>query len=88
LETIPFGGLSGYFDFDLEVIACALSLGLKVGELAIPTCYADEDSHLNPWIYGLKALRMTLRYRNGYYARLLSRAGGQKKVPRIPTVPT
>lgn len=67
LRNIPFERLSPYFDFDLEVIASASALGLKVGELGIPTRYAGEKSHLNPIRYGLRALLVMLRYRMGYY---------------------
>ena len=66
-STIPFDQLSTYFDFDLEVIASARARGLVVDELGIPTRYADEDSHLNPIWYGLRCLRVILRYRMGAY---------------------
>jgi glycosyltransferase involved in cell wall biosynthesis len=67
LRNIPFERLSGYFDFDLEVIACARALGLKVEELGIPTRYAGEKSHLNPVRYGFRALRVMAKYRLGHY---------------------
>ena len=67
LDAIPFEQLSYYFDFDLEVIACARARGLQVAELGIPTRYADERSHLNPIWYGLRCLRVLLRYRLGRY---------------------
>jgi glycosyltransferase involved in cell wall biosynthesis len=67
LESIPLSGLSDYFDFDLEFIACACARGLRVAELGIPTRYAGEQSHLNPIRYGLRCLRVMLRYRLGRY---------------------
>lgn len=67
VEQIPFDTLSTYFDFDLEVIASARALGLRVDELAIPTRYADEESHLNPIWYGLRCLRVMVCYRLGRY---------------------
>ncbi len=67
LRSIPFEKLSGYFDFDLEVIATARALGLHISELGIPTRYADEKSHLNPIRYGLRTLRVMARYRLGRY---------------------
>jgi glycosyltransferase involved in cell wall biosynthesis len=67
LKTIPFEKLSGYFDFDLEVIATARALGLKLAELGIPTRYAGEKSYLNPFKYGLRVLRVTVKYRLGAY---------------------
>ncbi|MDH3686835.1 MAG: glycosyltransferase family 2 protein [Myxococcales bacterium] len=67
VEQIPFDRLSTYFDFDLEVIASARARGLTVAEQGIPTRYADEESHLNPIWYGLRCLRVMLRYRLGAY---------------------
>jgi glycosyltransferase involved in cell wall biosynthesis len=66
-EQIPFDRLSYYFDFDLEVIASARARGLHVDELGIPTHYGEEESHLNPILYGLRCLRVMLRYRLGRY---------------------
>jgi glycosyltransferase involved in cell wall biosynthesis len=67
VEQIPFETLSYYFDFDLEVIASARARGLKVDEQGIPTHYGDEESHLNPIVYGFRCLRVMLRYRLGRY---------------------
>lgn len=71
LEAIPFTGLSESFDFDLEMLVCARILGLKIAEVAIPTIYADEVSHLKPVAYGLDVLRVVRRFRRGEYAALL-----------------
>ena len=70
VETLPVDRLSGYFDFDMEVLACALAAGLRVGELPIPAHYGTERSHLNPWWYGLRVLWVAARFRAGYYRRL------------------
>ena len=67
VEQIPFEKLSYYFDFDLEVIASARARGLVVDELGIQAHYGDEESHLNPVVYGLRCLRVMLRYRLGRY---------------------
>jgi glycosyltransferase involved in cell wall biosynthesis len=67
LHGIPFEKLSGYFDFDLEVIATARAMGLSIAERGIPTRYAGEKSHLNPVLYGLRVLRVMARYRMGRY---------------------
>lgn len=75
METIPFGRLSGSFDFDLEMIVAARVLGLRIEEIAIPTIYAGEKSHLNPLAYGLDVLKITARYRRGHYHRLLGVSG-------------
>jgi glycosyltransferase involved in cell wall biosynthesis len=68
LRSIPFERLSGYFDFDLEVIASARAAGLHISELGIPTRYADEKSYLNPIRYGFRVLRVMIRYKLGKYA--------------------
>ena len=65
---LPFSNLSDSFDFDLEVIASARAHGLSVGEAPIPTHYGDEISHLNPFTYGLRVLRVMWNYRRGRYA--------------------
>ena len=65
---LPFSNLSDSFDFDLEVIASAQAHGLFVGEAPIPTHYGDEVSHLNPFTYGLRVLRVMWNYRRGRYA--------------------
>ena len=67
LLTVPIDRLSGYFDFDLEFIAWASGKGLVVDELAIPTRYAGEVSHLNPIWYGLRTLGVMGRYVTGRY---------------------
>ena len=71
LDAIPFARLSGSFDLDLEAIACARAAGLAVGEVPIPTRYAGEKSHLRPVAYGLRCLRVAVRYRAGRYHRLV-----------------
>ncbi|MEK7393696.1 MAG: glycosyltransferase family 2 protein [Fibrobacterota bacterium] len=70
LEAIPFDKLGTSFDFDLQAIACACAQRLAVGEESIPTRYADEVSHLNPFTYGLRVLRVLRRYRRGDFHRL------------------
>jgi glycosyltransferase involved in cell wall biosynthesis len=67
LSEIPFERLSSSFDFDLEVIASARARNLKIEELAIPTHYGQETSYLNPITYGLRVLRVLLRYARGFY---------------------
>jgi hypothetical protein len=76
LDRVPFEALSDGFDFDLEVIAASRALGLGVGEVPVPTQYADEVSHLNPAAYGLNALRVVARYSTGRYSRLARRVAG------------
>jgi glycosyltransferase involved in cell wall biosynthesis len=68
LASLPFANFSDSFDFDLEVIAAACAHGFRVAEAPVPTHYGDEVSHLNPISYGLRVLRVLLKYRRGRYA--------------------
>ncbi len=67
METIPWEKLSNSFDFDLEMIVLARVKGLRIAEVAIPTIYAGEKSHLNPVKYGLDVLSVILDYKRGKY---------------------
>jgi len=67
LNSISIGNLSSSFDFDLEMIATAKSLNLKIGEHPIPTHYADEVSYLNPITYGFRVLGVMWNYMQGHY---------------------
>lgn len=71
LESVPYGRLSTSFDFDLEMLVLGHVGGFSIHEVAIPTIYADEDSHLNPVTYGLRVLRVVGRHLSGHYRRLL-----------------
>ncbi len=71
LEKIAYRRFSDSFDFDLEMIVAARVLGLRLTEVAIPTHYGDEVSHLNPVRYGLDVLKVIRQYRGGHYHRLL-----------------
>jgi len=70
LASIPFAKLSGYFDFDLEMIVLAKMKGLRIAEVAIPTIYAGEKSHLNPIAYGFDVLSVVWAYKRGKYRAL------------------
>ena len=74
LDLVPFERLSDGFDFDLEAIAASRALGLRIGEVPIPTHYGDEVSHLSPVPYGLRALWVVAKYLAGGYARLVAPA--------------
>lgn len=67
LEAAPFNKLSDSFDFDLEMIVMAKVKGLRIREVAIPTIYAGEVSHLNPVRYGLDVLGIVWDYKRGKY---------------------
>lgn len=69
LRRIPFYKFSKSFDFDLECIASARANNLAIGELPIPTRYADEISYLNPLLYGFRVLWILAKYRLGFYRR-------------------
>ena len=67
ITEIPFLKLSNSFDIDIEIIASARKLGLNIGEIGIPTRYANEVSYLNSMTYGLRVLRVLFRYTREYY---------------------
>lgn len=69
LQALPLHRMSRSFDFDLEAIASARSLGFPVGELPIPTRYADEVSYLKPLRYGFRVLWVLVKYTMGYYKK-------------------
>jgi glycosyltransferase involved in cell wall biosynthesis len=69
LHEIPLSGLSDSFDFDLEVIASARALGLRLGEVPVATHYGDEVSHLRSIPYGLRCLRVMFNHLRGAYPR-------------------
>jgi len=75
IDTLNFNALSRSFDFDLEVIASVRAAGCAVGELPIPTRYADEVSYLNPITYGLQVLGVLVKYVAGTYSTTLTCAG-------------
>lgn len=61
LDTVEIDKLSASFDIDLELIALADASEFAVGEIPIPTRYAEEKSNLNVIPYGLRVLRQTFR---------------------------
>ena len=74
LEEVPFGMLSDSYDIDIEMMICGRLRGLGIKEVAIPTIYAGEVSHLRPVRYGLDVLKIVRKYRLGYYHLLLRTA--------------
>lgn len=70
MAAIPYRRLSDSFDFDLEMIVMARVKGLRIAEIAIPTIYADEVSHLKPIQYGFRVLGVVRDYKRGKYHRL------------------
>jgi glycosyltransferase involved in cell wall biosynthesis len=70
MMAVPFQKLSDSFDFDLEMIVMAKVKGLRIREIAIPTIYADEVSHLRPVQYGMRVLKVVRDYKLGRYGSL------------------
>ena len=70
IAAIPFESLSDSFDFDLEMIVMARIRNLRIVEIAIPTIYAGEASHLKPIQYGMRVLGIVRNYKRGKYDRL------------------
>jgi glycosyltransferase involved in cell wall biosynthesis len=65
LETIPYRLNSNDFVFDQELVAQAVAVGMRIGEIAVPTRYFDEASSVNfrrSVVYGLSTLRVVLRF--------------------------
>jgi glycosyltransferase involved in cell wall biosynthesis len=67
LTAIPFTKLSDTFHFDGEMLFMAAKRGMRIKEIAIPTRYADEVSHLNPVTYGFNVLGIIAKYKLGHY---------------------
>ena len=67
LRRVPWRDFSDSFDFDLEMIAAAKAHARPIVEVPIPTHYGDEVSHLRSIPYGLRVLRVVLRYLRGHY---------------------
>ena len=67
IQTIPWENLSASFDFDLEMIVLARVKGLRIAEIAIPTIYAGEKSHVRPIKYGFDVLSVIRDYKRGKY---------------------
>lgn len=67
LTSIPFLRLSDTFHFDGEMLFMAAKRGMRIKEIAIPTRYADEKSHLNQIAYGFNVLWIMWKYMRGDY---------------------
>jgi glycosyltransferase involved in cell wall biosynthesis len=70
LVTIPYRKLGDSFHFDLQMLVMARVKGLRIRQVAIPTIYAGEVSHLNPIKYGFDVLSVIAGFRSGKYHRL------------------
>ena len=63
LRRIPFQLNSNVFHFDTEIILQLLISGQRIQELAIPTYYGEEISHVNGIVYAKDALLACLKAR-------------------------
>jgi glycosyltransferase involved in cell wall biosynthesis len=65
LETIPYRLNSDDFVFDQELVAQAVAVHMRVGEIGVPTRYFEEASSVNfrrSVVYGLSTLKVVLRF--------------------------
>ncbi|MBI4894365.1 MAG: glycosyltransferase family 2 protein [Candidatus Aenigmarchaeota archaeon] len=69
LTKIPFEKLAdiyhshkGTCHYDGEMILISNRMGLRIKEVPIPTIYAGEISHVNPYTYGFEVLQVIIRY--------------------------
>ena len=51
------------FEFEVEMIARCIALGLPIGWVPIRTIYAGEPSHIRPWRHFTEFVRVTRRAR-------------------------
>lgn len=66
LEALPLEANSDDFVFDNQILAQAVLIGARIGEISCPTRYFPEASSINfrrSAIYGLGVLRTSLEYR-------------------------
>ena len=63
LKKIKFKKNTNKFHFDTEIIIQFLNKKFTIKEVAMPTHYGDEISHLKSIPYGLNIVRSTLLYR-------------------------
>jgi glycosyltransferase involved in cell wall biosynthesis len=66
LEALPLERNSDDFVFDNQMLAQAVLIGARIGEISCPTRYFEEASSINfrrSAIYGLGVLRTSVQYR-------------------------
>ena len=66
LEKLPLERCSDDFVFDNQMLAQAIHLGFRIGEISCPTKYFPEASSINlrrSVVYGLGVLQTSVRYR-------------------------
>ena len=97
LAAIPFQRNSDDFVFDNQIIAQALAVGARIGELSCPTRYQADSSSINLMSsvrYGLGVLRTCAEYRlhrsgvRRYSYLDIDRAAHLSILPRLPARPS
>ena len=93
LLALPLEENSDDFVFDNQILAQAVLIGARIGEISCPTRYFAEASSINfrrSAIYGLGVLRTSLEYRlakwgvaRAKYLRFSAREFGPKEAPVV-----
>lgn len=93
LLALPLEENSDDFVFDNQILAQAVLIGARIGEISCPTRYFAEASSINfrrSSIYGLGVLRTSLEYRlakwgwaRAKYLRFSAREFGHKEAPMV-----
>lgn len=91
LEALPLEANSDDFVFDNQILAQAVLIGARIGEISCPTRYFAEASSINfrrSAIYGLGVLRTSLEYRlatwglpRARYLRFPAHEFGRREMP-------
>jgi glycosyltransferase involved in cell wall biosynthesis len=91
LMALPLEENSDDFVFDNQIMAQAVLIGARIGEISCPTRYFPEASSINfrrSAIYGMGVLRTSLEYRlakwglaNAHYLRFPAREFGKRETP-------
>jgi len=66
LASLPLARNSDDFVFDNQIVAQAILLGARIGEISCPARYFPEASSINFWrssVYGLGVIKTTIQYR-------------------------
>jgi len=66
LKKLELGSLSNGFRFDTQIILELLGAKQRISEIAIPTFYGDEVSHVNGLEYAREIIWDTIRHRVKY----------------------
>jgi hypothetical protein len=59
LMTALLDSTESGFEFEVEMIARCIALGLPIADVPIRTIYAGEPSHIRPWRHFTEFLRVT-----------------------------